>query len=246
VPASARPATYLATDLHDAEHLASAAFIPGRTGTAVLLTFRLLGCCYFAATLLLIEFDGSGLDAQFTPYFTNWTFVLLCAVELIGAALCVRQLVTTRPTAKHAGVRRKYDCLDTTFAVLMSTTASCAVLVTTFYWVVIYSPTVTVLHVDGVLRHGVNVLVFWGDVLLSRTPVCGYWFQGTIIYVSVYSVFMWAYHAASDTWTYEALDYADTRSTAYYVAVPILAFIGFVLTCVPAAVHASEYARAQA
>ena len=193
----------------------------------MLLVYRISAALYCATTLLLIEFNGDGLELCLLKYFTNWTFILLTLYSVIGVLLCIGRLTTTSYDGETS---RPYSFLDKAFVIVSVTTSSCAVFLTGFYWLVLYVES-DGMRADNVMRHGGNVVVIWLEYLLSRTPVCGYWIQPVVLYMTAYAVFLWVHAGVGSGWVYSAMDFNEPRAVCYYLALPIFVLFGFVLTC---------------
>ena len=83
------------------------------------------------------------------------------------------------------------------------------------------------IEVDNVLKHGANVIVILLDVLLCRTPFITYHFQACLLYGTLYTLFMWSYHAASLHWVYYILDWTKPEALLLYALNPLFLFASF-------------------
>ena len=53
--------------------------------------------------------------------------------------------------------------------------------------------------------------------------------QAPIAYGSTYLVFMWIYQAATQEWVYPALDWAKPISIGFYIALPLLIILSYII-----------------
>lgn len=68
-----------------------------------------------------------------------------------------------------------------------------------------------------------------GLCCLFVNNVCRVLLQVVIAYGSVYLVFLWCYYGGTGTWVYRALDWTRFMSVPFYLALPLLLMLGFLL-----------------
>lgn len=153
-----QPETLFSWELHDAQHLCTS-FLSDRHGPDFILAYRIFALSYFFLGLL---FQGlapnslaTGLHADFLPFFTNWTYIGFGLYAALGVAVSVRarRSATARldsgaayhnplgmytPPAAPIGTV-DYDALDKAFVAVLLAMSSSAVLLTSFYWLVLYN-----------------------------------------------------------------------------------------------------------
>ena len=120
------------------------------------------------------------------------------------------------------------------FLLLEQTSPTCSMLLTLFYWSVLYDP--ADLDADNVLRHGGNVAVLLVNSFASQAPFVSYHVIATMIVAVTYTLFQWAYFGISGNWVYQSLG-INTESMGamlYYAALPVLFTISFYLWCAAA------------
>ncbi|GMH40961.1 hypothetical protein BSKO_08865 [Bryopsis sp. KO-2023] len=191
-------------------------------GSLPILLYREFVLGFFLFTVFYQGVWGSGLPGTWITFFTNWSFVAMALYSVIGIA------VSAKGYYQKGAPSPIWQALDKAFVIVYVTAASNAIFLTAFYWVVIYEPEGT-LHLDNVFRHGVNVVVMLGELIISRLPIVSYHLQIPIAFTSVYAVFFWVYRGASGVWVYEALNWSKTSSILYYTVLPILITLSFYL-----------------
>ena len=53
--------------------------------------------------------------------------------------------------------------------------------------------------------------------------------QVVIAYGTLYLVFLWSYYGATGSWVYRALDWTKFMAVPYYLALPLLLMLGFLV-----------------
>lgn len=84
------------------------------------------------------------------------------------------------------------------------------------------------------MKHGINVVIFVGEFLVSRVPVATSWAIFSISYSTLYGVFMWVRYAIEHKWVYAVLNWNKAGNLPYYVILPPLGLAAFFSMCAAA------------
>jgi len=76
--------------------LYQSALIPGRTGSVLVLLWRIFAAVYFALTMVAVRIQDGPLDELFLRFFTHWTLILLGAYGVLGTIATLRHLACYR------------------------------------------------------------------------------------------------------------------------------------------------------
>lgn len=244
------PKDYWAISVLDPEHLVTSLFL----NEVLVLLLRVFYLAFFAITLLLegLTGDGFGNPGFWFTFFTNWTFLLFGLWSVLGIALTAHSIQSklSVSTIKQSqsqiedsdvltsgddlvdlpftlrSKRSKWGIASVTYLFMTEITASSTLFLSFFYWTFLFSPKAP-LQIDNLLKHGVNNVVLLLEALLCRTPFVSYHYQAVLLYGTVYTLFMWIYHAASLHWVYWVLDWSKPTAIGLYLLNPIFLCAAF-------------------
>lgn len=116
------------------------------------------------------------------------------------------------------------------FHVLYTTMSSAALMLTIFYWALLYDPDEPEfdnfgMRAKNVMVHGLNSAIFLVDVMLTNVPVASYHVALIASYLGIYEVYMWLDFAVSRDWTYNDIGWSKGINIAFIFASCILAFL---------------------
>jgi hypothetical protein len=96
-----------------------------------------------------------------------------------------------------------------------------------FYWLAIYRRGARV-RWDAPIEHGGSAALLLADLLLSRSPIVSYHFQAPLLFVSAYTVFMWAWAGVTGEWLYET-PWDQGLGVKAYAALAVIVGLSFLL-----------------
>lgn len=197
--------------------------------------------CWHVATLALVVFTtvfelvgpdslAPGYYDRFFAYLTNWTWWLLGARAITGAAVCTKG---RGGGAKVDGASAfGYTPLHKVFAVLSAILPTASVIVTVGYWAAVREVGGRI-FLDEPIKHGANAAVLLTEVVISRLPITTTWVVFPVGYLAVYTIFQVIYWAGSEKWVYGRTDFRDCVILPGYFLLPIVAAGVFFLMCDP-------------
>eukprot|EP00873_Tetraselmis_striata_P006106 jgi/Tetstr1/426370/TSEL_016682.t1 len=208
-----RPEAYWAWDALTPSDVVTSAWVP----TPVLLVWRWGLLAYAIITLVVEGSVDKDYHSEWLIYFTHWALLGMAVQGMVGGIV----------TAIY--VRKKPEDILWNFGIkamllLDQTIPTCSLFLAVFYWSVLYSGNN---DAANVMKHGISAAAMMCTFLLSQTPYVSYHFQAPVLLVTVYCVFMWIYAAATDSWSYEALNTSAELSGVYYIVVPTLLLLCF-------------------
>mmetsp|Transcript_3462 Transcript_3462/g.10065 ORF Transcript_3462/g.10065 Transcript_3462/m.10065 type:complete len:329 (-) Transcript_3462:574-1560(-) len=123
---------------------------------------------------------------------------------------------------------RQWTCMEAVYLLLAATSATSSLLVPVIYWAALSDGSST--NISNLMKHGLNNVMVLGEVLLSRIPFVSYHFQVSLIYGTLYLIFMWAiWLPVENYWVYDVFDWSSWRSLGYYALLPIALCIAFLV-----------------
>lgn len=203
-----RPRSYWAWDTLSPGDVVHGALVP----TWVLLLFRVGLFVYFVINLIVEGAMDDGFYPYWMVFYTNWT--------LLGMGL--QGLVDTVVTAQYLGCEQEEMEWGAGLKLMLlmdQTVPLCSLGLSIFYWTAVFSG---VTDAGNNMKHGGNVVVMLATFLLARTPFVSYHIQVSMLYSTVYCVFMWVYAASTDVWAYSLLSTETSSSIIYYAIIPTL------------------------
>jgi len=111
---------------------------------------------------------------------------------------------------------------------LFEMVAAASITLTVFFWAAVYKKENKML-LEYPVKHGVSALLLLVEVFVSRVPLVSYHVQVPVLYGTVYLIFMWLYETGTQKWIYKALNWESAISIAFYIALPLLLILSYII-----------------
>lgn len=198
--------------------------------------YRVTIATFFVVTAV-ISFVTYVRYALWFIFLTHWSYTIIAVNAVLQAVCVVRHYIDVH--RKAVGVTSlQMSPVFKVIWVLQTIGFTTAPVVTSIYWVVIYSG--IDVDLDNVNKHIINSVYVFVDVFVTGIPVRLVHFLYSLAFGTVYIVFTLVYWAAGgrnvhgDPFIYSILDYSNDPSTAVTWLLVVYVFL--------AAVHCATYA----